>query len=330
MKPVKVIVVDDSLFMRELVHKELEKDINIKVVAKAADPFEASRQIVQFHPDVLLVDVFMDRMNGIDFIQQLLPQYFLPVIMMSSEPKMRESAEQIKTVTFFDKPKETDAKGTELFFNLIRAKIRAIINQEDFNQDKVAIASNKLIAIGASTGGAEAIETVIKNLPSAMPPLVIAQHMPPKFTTSFTERLNSLCRLSVKEAVNGDMLIAGHVYIAPGGYHMTLTSAGGKYGVSCVENTTGSPICPSVDILFDSVGHYAGNSNTLGILLTGMGKDGAKGLKMMYEQGCHTIGQDEQSSIVYGMPKAAFDLGAVEKQLPLQMISAAISDFVWK
>lgn len=330
MKPVNVIIVDDSLLLREVVSKELEKDINMHVVSKAADPFEARDQILQHKPDLLIVDVFMDKMNGIDFIKQLLPQYFLPVIMMSSVPEMRVEAEKINTVSFFDKPKENDAKANERFFNLIRAKVRAIVNEEKFHAEQIEKASDMLVAIGASTGGAEAIETVLKGLPSGMPPIVIAQHMPPKFTTSFTERLNNLCSLSVKEAENNDTPIPGHVYVAPGGYHMTLRSVAGKLSLSCSENVTNSPICPSVDMLFESVAKVCPGKNTLGILLTGMGKDGALGLQQMRNAGCRTIGQDEQSAVVYGMPKAAFEMGAVEKQLPLKKIPTAIKDFVNK
>jgi two-component system chemotaxis response regulator CheB len=329
MKPAKVMIVDDSLLLREALHKELSKDANIHVVAKAADPYEASKQIVELLPDVLIVDVFMDKMNGIDFVKQLLPQYFLPVLMISSKAYMRAEAEKIPTVTFFDKPREGGAKTSEHFYNLLRAGIRAAINRETLDQQKLATVARKLIAIGASTGGAEAIEKILKELPSLMPPILIAQHMPPRFTTTFTDRLNKLSKLSVKEAEDHDPLIPGQVYVAPGGYHMSLKQIGGQLGISCAPNQTENPVCPSVDILFDSVARYADGPNTLGVLLTGMGRDGANGLKAMFDTGCMTLGQDEQSCVVYGMPKAAQDLGAVRQELPAQQMPKAILDFAW-
>lgn len=330
MKPAKVMIVDDSLLLREALHKELSKDANIHVVAKAADPYEASKQIVELLPDVLIVDIFMDRMNGIEFVRQLLPQYFLPVLMISSKPYMRAEAERIPTVTFFDKPREGGTRTSEHFYNLLRAGIRAAMNRETLDQQKLITVERKLIAIGASTGGAEAIEKILKDLPAIMPPILIAQHMPPKFTTTFTSRLNTLSKLSVKEAEDHDALIPGQVYVAPGGYHMSLKQIGGQLGVSCVPNLTENPICPSVDILFESVARYTEGPSTLGVLLTGMGKDGANGLKAMFDNGCMTLGQDESSSVVYGMPKAAQDLGAVRQELHVEQISKAILDFAWE
>lgn len=329
MKPAKVMIVDDSLLLREALHKELSKDANIHVVAKAADPYEASKQIVELLPDVLIVDVFMDKMNGIDFVKQLLPQYFLPVLMISSKPYMRVEAEKIPTVTFFDKPREGGAKTSEHFYNLLRAGVRAAVNRETLDQQKLAAVERKLIAIGASTGGAEAIERILKELPSLMPPILIAQHMPPRFTTTFTGRLNRLSKLSVKEAEDHDPLIPGQVYVAPGGYHMSLKQIGGQLGISCVPNQTENPICPSVDILFESIARYSDGPNTLGILLTGMGRDGANGLRAMFDVGCQTLGQDEQSCVVYGMPKAALELGAVRQELSTQQMPKAIMDFAW-
>lgn len=329
MKPAKVMIVDDSLLLREALHKELCKDANIQVVSKAADPYEASKQIVELLPDVLIVDVFMDRMNGIDFVKQLLPQYFLPVLMISSKPYMRAEAEKIPTVTFFDKPREGGAKTSEHFYNLLRAGIRAAMGRETLDQKKLASVEHKLIAIGASTGGAEAIEKILRELPALMPPILIAQHMPPKFTTTFTARLNSFSRVSVKEAEDHDALIPGQAYVAPGGYHMSLKQMGGQLGLSCMPNQTESPVCPSVDMLFESVARYAEGQNTLGILLTGMGRDGANGLKAMLDTGCMTIGQEASSCVVYGMPKAAMDLGAVQRELSVGEIAKAIIDFAW-
>lgn len=328
MKAMKAMIVDDSLMFREILHQELERDVNIKVVAKAADAFDAGKRIVEHKPDVLIVDVIMDKLNGIDFVKQLLPQYYLPVIIVSSDHAKRAEAESIPKVAFVEKPKEADLRRTQLFFSRILTRIRAIANQEEYSERHVEKISDRIMAIGASTGGAEAIETVLKDLPSAMPPIVISQHMPPKFTKSFAERLNSHCRLSVKEAEDGDLLIPGQVYIAPGGYHMSVRSRNDRYVVSCEENVSGSPICPSVDVLFHSVATAAGRMAT-GVLLTGMGRDGADGLAHMRRMGANTIGQDEASSVVYGMPKAAYDLGAVETQLSLQRIAKQMTDLAW-
>lgn len=319
MKLTKVIVVDDSLLVREILQQELERDVSIKVVAKVADAFEARKKIIECNPDVLIVDVIMDKMSGIEFVQKLLPQHFVPVIMISADPSKRAPSEKIDSVVFFDKPQEGRLRHAEDFFAQLITQIKLIANNEEGVCDCERIAS-KLIAIGASTGGAEAIEQILTALPPIMPPILISQHMPPKFTHTFAARLNTLCRLSVKEAQPGDVLIPGQVYVAPGGYHMSVKKREKKYIINCDENIDGSAICPNIDTLLTSVASAA-NKDAVGVLLTGMGKDGAAGLKKMRDAGSITIGQDRDSSVIYGMPKIAHELGAVQQQLPLSRIA---------
>lgn len=329
MKQVKVMIVDDSLLFREIMAQEISQDVNVKVVGKASDAIEASRRIADLMPDVLIVDVIMDKLDGIDFVKQLLPQYYVPVIMVSSQKINRERAEAIPSVTFFQKPTESLLRHTDLFFNTILAKIRTQANQESFSLDKAARVNNRLVAMGASTGGAEALETVLTALPSTMPPIVISQHMPPKFTRSFAERLNTLCRLSVKEAVDREVLIPGQVYIAPGGYHMSVRRRGNRFVVQCELSESSGQVTPNIDILLQSAAAAAGE-HAVGVLLTGMGRDGAAGLMQMRQAGAVTIGQDEASSVIYGMPKAAYDIGAVDMQVPLGSVAKKITELVWK
>lgn len=319
MKTTSALIVDDSLLFREKLQQELERDINIRVVAKAADAYEAGRKITELAPDVVIVDVVMDGMDGIAFVRQLLPQYDVPVILISAHESVAPRARSIPGVQFLPKPADGNASAAELFYDQLRMWVRAAANQEPYDAGRAARLSSRLIAIGASTGGAEALESLLTALPSSMPPIVIAQHMPAAFTRSFAQRLNGRCRLSVKEAEDGDVVVAGQVYVAPGGKHMTIWRRNTRFSVSCEDNVSGSPICPCIDLLFQSVAS-AVKSAAIGVLLTGMGRDGAEGLKQIRDAGGKTIGQDEASSVIYGMPKAAFDLGAVSMQLDLRGI----------
>ena len=326
MKPIQVLILDDSLLFREMLHQELERDINIKVAAKTGDVFEASRQITELTPDVLIVDVYLDNMNGIEFVKQLLPQYYIPVIIVSGDGSKRSEAEDCGAVAFFEK--SPNMQRDNIFFRNVTAKIKSIANPDSqvFDMNKM---NSKVIAVGASTGGAEAIETVLKDLPPVMPPLIISQHMPAGFTRTFAERLNNTCRLSVKEAKDGDVLIPGQAYISPGGFHMSIRGRDGRYQICCMQNTQGNPICPSVDTLFASVADAAGISG-IGVILTGMGRDGTVGMKKMRDAGCFTIGQNEASAVIYGMPKSAYEAGAVSVQLPLGKIAKKLVEIINK
>ena len=323
MRNIKVLLLDDSLISREYIYKELERDINIHVVAKASNIYEARDKIVALRPNIMVSDVHIGQVSGLEFAKQLLPQYYMPVIAVSSDYTYKDIAESVNGVSFVSKPASIgNGLESDLFCRRLIAKIKSIANNDEPGIDTEKTYS-KLITIGASTGGAETLEAVLSGLPPVLPPIVISQHMPPLFTRSFADRLNGKLKLSIKEAENGDLLIPGQVYIAPGGYHTTVVKRDKRYQLSLELNDSGSKLCPSVDKMFCSVADAAGE-DAVGIILTGMGKDGAAGLLAIRNAGGHTIGQDEQSSIIYGMPKAAFDLGAVEMQLPLERISNRI------
>lgn len=333
LKKIRVLVIDDSLLFREVLAKGIERDPGIEVVGTAADPFIARDMILQFEPDVLTLDVEMPKMNGIEFLKKLMPQYPLPVVVVSSTNDRVFDALNAGAVDFVAKPNLMKQEGLESFISqlIITIKIASVakINRENVitdtsRNDSSAVRGYELIAIGASTGGTEAIYNIIKMLPNDLPGIVIVQHMPPVFTKMYAERLNNTCSLFVKEAENGDIISPGKVLIAPGEFHMKVTrSRDGSYYVECKRGDRVNGHCPSVDVLFNSISEIRGISS-IGIILTGMGYDGAKGLLNMRRNGAFTIGQDEQSSVVYGMPKVAYDIGAVQRQEPLYRIPDTI------
>lgn len=330
-RKIKVLVVDDSIIFRELLSKGIASDPEIEVVAKASDPFEARDKILEFQPDVMTCDIEMPKMNGIEFVRKLLPQYPLPVIMVSTVSNAVFDAMSAGAVDFVTKPSGSTQSTNEFINELIskiktasQAKIpiiRKTITNNAAYQEKFDSAN--IIAIGASTGGTEAIYNVLKNLPSNIPGIVIVQHIPPVFSRMFAERLDSQTNLKVKEAETGDYLERGKVIIAPGDRHITVKKIGDRYKIDCVQSDKVNGHCPSVDVLFESVAKEAKNQ-AIGIILTGMGSDGAKGLLSMKRNGAFTIGQDEASSVVYGMPKVAYNIGAVNKQVPLNNIPALL------
>ena len=313
MKKIRVIVLDDSLFVREAARRELERDCNISVVGSAANPYDARDLIVELQPDILLCDVYLGATNGIDFVKRLLPQYYIPVIFISSDINNKAAAEGVNAKAFVLKPVADDRHRTDLFYRELICTIKSIVLDTPL-PPAIDRLDESLVAIGASTGGADAIETLIKGLPPIMPPIVIAQHMPPQFTRNFAERINSTGRLSVKEAEEGDLLIPGQVYVSPGAYNMVLRNSAGRHYIVLEEPKNPKVACPNIDTLFQAATAGYGEK-ALGILLTGMGRDGAEGLKAMHDAGAVTFGQDENSSVVYGMPKAAYELGAVDMQL---------------
>ena len=334
-KKIKVLIVDDSIVFREMLARGISVDPAIEVVGTAANPYEASDLITELEPDVLTVDVEMPRMNGIEFVRRLMPQYPIPVVMISALNTAVFEALQAGAVDFVGKP---DSKSTERTVNAFvneliikikiasTAKVGAKKSELKYSQSitSVGASSNKkIVAIGASTGGTEAINYIIKNLPADMPGILVVQHMPPVFTRMFAERLNDICPLEVKEAQDGDQISPGLVLIAPGEYHMSIAHTGTNYTVKCKPGERVNGHCPSVDVLFHSVADQY-KANSVGIILTGMGYDGAKGLLAMRQNGARTIGQDERTSVVYGMPKVAFNIGAVERQSSLEKIPALI------
>lgn len=327
-KKIRVMVLDDSLVFREVLARGIASDIDIEVVAKAVDPFDARDKILEFHPDVMTCDVEMPKMNGIEFLRRLLPQYSLPVIVVSAISDAVFDAMNVGAVDFVTKPNVQSPQSVEVFIKDLIAKIKIASNAKVLNTNTIVHeylstlkTSNmeKVIAIGASTGGTEAVFSILKYLPPNMPGILIVQHIPPQFSKMFAERLNNQTCFTVKEAETGDYLDSGKVFVAPGDQHMKIKKIGDKYKIEVFKGDKVNGHCPSVDVLFDSVATEC-KSDAIGIILTGMGYDGAKGLLSMKRKGARTIGQDEASSVVYGMPKVAYDVGAVEKQASLEKI----------
>ncbi len=332
MQRIKVLIVEDSIVFRELLVQNLNKDPAIQVVATARDPFEARDKILAYKPDVMTLDVELPRMNGIEFLRKLMPQYPLPVVVISSLSDKVFDAMSAGAVDFVAKPAVSSRMQLEDFIKnelLVKIKIASTakisnIKRTAFAQEQQYLSvknSNHLVAIGASTGGTEAICSVVKDYGTDIPGIVCVQHMPPGFTQMYAKRLNDQCRIQVKEAETGDRVLPGHMLIAPGGdRHMRLVKVNGGYQVEVKAGPKVNGHCPSVDVLFDSVAKVA-RSDAVGIILTGMGGDGAKGLLAMRKAGARTIGQDESTCVVYGMPKVAYDLGAVEYQEKLPDIA---------
>ncbi|WP_176503353.1 chemotaxis response regulator protein-glutamate methylesterase [Cobetia sp. 5-11-6-3] len=380
---IRVLCVDDSALIRELMAEIINAQPDMQVVATAPDPLVARDLIKRHDPDVLTLDVEMPRMDGLDFLERLMRLRPMPVVMVSSlterggEITLR--ALELGAVDFVSKPRLGIRGGMLEYAETIADKIRAAararirpvgravtspsaggaqadsvlsnstlsnpaqsnpypssladrsfaasVSQGTVSAPAAAVASRrpllsseKLIAVGASTGGTEAIRAVLQSLPADAPAILVTQHMPPGFTRSFAERLNGLCRIAVKEAAHGERILPGHAYIAPGDAHLTLSRSGANYVVTLDQRPPVNRHRPSVDVLFDSVARVAGR-NAVGVILTGMGRDGARGLLQMREAGAHTIAQDEQSCVVYGMPREAVELGAAESVLPLSRIS---------
>lgn len=340
-KKIRVLVVDDSLVFREVIQRGLSSDPAIEVVATAQDPFDARDKILQYKPDVMTCDVEMPRMNGIEFIRRLLPQYVIPIVVVSSVSEAVFDAMKAGAVDFVTKPDVSSVGSVEAFIKeMIRiikiASQAKVVGAEAVHDKRLVVGraeeaknTGRIVAIGASTGGTEAIFRVLKSLPADMPGIVIVQHIPSKFSRMFAERLDHSVPFTVKEAQNGDRVEPGRVLIAPGDHHIRVKRIGDSYKVECFQGDKVNGHCPSVDVLFESVAKEAGN-RAIGVIMTGMGYDGAKGLLAMRRKGARTIGQDEKSSVVYGMPKVSFEIGAVEKQVSLAEIPIALLSMLAK
>lgn len=327
-----MLVVDDSIVFREMLVQNLSKDPAIQIVATAGDAFAARDAILAHHPDVMTLDIELPRMNGIEFLRKLMPQYPQRTVVISSLSDKVFDALNAGAVDFVAKPAVSNRAQLEDFVKndlLVKVKIAAAaqignVRKTAMVQEQSHLSVNKsnlIVAIGASTGGTEAILSVVKEFGTDIPGIVAVQHMPPGFTKMYAKRLNDNCRIQVKEAETGDRVIPGRMLIAPGGdRHMRLVKVSGEYRVDIKPGPKVNGHCPSVDVLFDSVAKTAG-ADAVGIILTGMGGDGAKGLLAMRRAGARTIGQDESTCIVYGMPKVAYDLGAVERQDKLSDIA---------
>lgn len=341
--PIRVLVVDDSVLFRTKMQLSLSDDKDITVIGGAANASEAMQKILDLNPDVVTLDVEMPGMSGIDFLKELLPRRSVPVVVVSSLPINALDALDAGAVDFVRKPVAGIAGSLDKFLQEMREKIRiaskAKVRPTLTTNTVAAILSNSppiikarkdtVIAIGASTGGTEAIIKVVKDLPPSTPGILIVQHMPANFTGLYAQRLDKICKMEVKEAKDYDRLSAGRIILAAGEYHMTLKKDKEGYYIRSRPGERVSGHCPSVDVLFDSVADTAGK-NSIGVLLTGMGADGAKGLLKMRELGCHTIGQDRGSCVVYGMPMEAKKLGAVVKELPVDQISREIINHLRK
>ena len=332
MRVIRVLVVEDSMFFRELLVHNLSRDPAIQVVATAKDPFEARDAILQYRPDVMTLDVELPRMNGIEFLRKLMPQFPLRVVVISALSDKVFDALNAGAVDFVAKPSISDRRQLEEFiYKELLPKIKIASTARIGNVNRAApnplmqrYASkdrNIIVAIGASTGGTEAVCSVVKEFGPDIPGIVVVQHMPPGFTNMYAKRLDHECRIRVREAQTGDQVLPGQLLLAPGGdRHMRIVKVGSGYQVECRQGPKVNGHCPSVDVLFESVAKAAGR-DALGIILTGMGGDGAKGLLAMRKAGARTIGQDESTCVVYGMPKVAYDIGAVEYQEKLYDIA---------
>ena len=341
---IKVLVVDDSAIVRQKFTEELSKAPDIEVVGAAPDPYVARDMIMSLKPDVLTLDIEMPRMDGLTFLKHIMAKHPMPVIVVSSLTTkggtMAMEALENGAVEVLAKPGGSFSVGemSAQLIDKIRAasKVRFFARQSPTAKSSSTVSmsgkaltqtTNKIIAIGASTGGTEALSVVLAQLPPGCPGIVVTQHMPPHFTKTFADRLNTICHVKVKEAADNDSVVPGTCLIAPGNFHMLLKRSGARYHV---EVKTGPMIHhqrPAVDVMFNSVAKYAGG-NAVGVILTGMGADGAAGLKAMKEAGAKTIAQDEESCVVFGMPKEAIKTGCVDKVMSLKKISQGIMDML--
>ncbi|MEM9675202.1 MAG: chemotaxis response regulator protein-glutamate methylesterase [Bacteroidota bacterium] len=338
MSIIKVLVVDDSAVVRQSLTHVLNSDEAIEVISVASDPFVAVKKISKQVPDVITLDIEMPRMDGITFLQRIMSQHPIPVVIISSltanGSELAIRALELGAVDIIQKNTlsvDTFSENAQQIIDIVKAAGKSVIRRKARFQQvhqapvskvktSLTVTSNKVIGIGASTGGTEAIKTVLEQMPIDCPGIVIVQHMPEIFTRSFAERLNSLCKIEVKEAKDGDSILRGRALIAPGNYHMEVRRSGSKYYVHVRSGESVNRHRPSVDVLFHSMAKHAGR-NAVGMIMTGMGADGAKGLLAMHNVGAFTLAQDEKSSVVYGMPKEAVKLGAVDKVAALNMLA---------
>ncbi len=347
MGKIRVLIVDDSAVVRQSLSSIIATDPQLEVMGTAADPFFAAQKIAEEIPDVITLDVEMPRMDGLTFLKKIMSQHPIPVVIISSltakgtETGMK--ALELGAVEIITKPQMDTRRFIEEskigICDAIKAAAMARVRRHSvveprpvgpkYSADAILSAARPdtsmikttemVIAVGASTGGTEALTKFLKAMPVDCPGIVIVQHMPEKFTTSFANRLNDLCRINVKEAENGDAVIRGHALIAPGNFHVLLKRSGARYYVEKREGPLVNRHRPSVDVLFRSTARYAG-ANAVGVIMTGMGDDGAKGLLEMKQAGARTVAQDEKTCVVFGMPKEAIKLGAADKVLPIDQI----------
>ena len=353
MDKIKVLIVDDSALVRQTLVSILESDPQIEIVGVAADPYIAVDKIKECVPDVITLDIEMPRMDGLTFLKKLMSQHPIPVVVISTltekgtdsallaleygavevlaKPKVNtkilleqskiELCDKVKAAALSNVKRRTFSARTVSSEVAPKLSADAVIGKR--TSTSMIQTTEMVIAVGASTGGTEALRVFLEGFPADCPGIVIVQHMPEMFTKQFAQRLNTLCKVTVKEAENGDKVLRGHVLLSPGGKHMMLKRSGAIYHVEIVDGPLVNRHKPSVDVLFRSVARYAGK-NVIGVILTGMGDDGAKGMLEMKEGGAHTIAQDEASCVVFGMPKEAIKLGGADKVMPLIEMSKYI------
>jgi len=333
---IRVLVVDDSAVVRRIITEELSKFEDIEVVGGAIDPYMAREKIAQLRPDVLTLDIEMPRMDGLSFLDKLMKHFPLPVVVVSSlAPENSENALRalsLGAVEIVSKP-GSQFSAPDVQKELVRAirtaaKARVFARKDKIEEKTVNFkpqleTTHKIIAIGASTGGTQAVEKVLTQFPANSPGTIVVQHMPAGFTASFADRLNKICKIEVREARNGDSVAPGVALIAPGNYHLLLQRSGASYSVVLKNGPAVHYQRPSVDVMFQSVARNAGK-NAVGVILTGMGADGAAGMLQMHETGARTIAQDEDSCVVFGMPKEAIKVGGVDEIISLQQIPQGI------
>jgi two-component system chemotaxis response regulator CheB len=344
-KKIKVLCVDDSALIRSLMTEIINSQPDMTVVATASDPLVARDLVKQHNPDVMTLDVEMPRMDGLEFLEKLMRLRPMPVVMVSSLTERGSEAAlralELGAIDFVTKPRLGIRDGLLSYTDLIAGKIRIAAAAKLLPAKRATsgvsltqvmdapmlrsplLSTEKLIIIGASTGGTEAIREILQPLPPDSPGILIAQHMPAGFTHSFAQRLNGLCRIVVSEAVHGERILPGHAYIAPGGFHLSLTRSGANYVAQVDQEPPVNRHRPSVDVLFDSAAKHAGK-NAIGVILTGMGRDGAEGLLRMRQAGAHTLAQDEASCVVFGMPREAIAMGAANEVVALPEMSQRV------
>ncbi len=346
---IKVMLVDDSAVVRQAITKILDSDAGIEVIEACQDPYIAAKKLRHVIPDVIVLDVEMPRMDGITFLQKIMSQHPIPVIICSTLVEKGANttikALEYGAVDIIQKPtigtKKFLEEASVLFTDAVKAAAKVSVKKLTTRTRQIAPkltadailsgASGKamskttesIIVIGASTGGTEAVRSVLEAMPQDAPGIIVVQHMPQGFTASFAQRLNECCKINIKEACDGDSVLRGHALIAPGNYHTLLKRSGARYFVEVRDGPLVARHRPSVDVLFRSAARYAG-SNVVAAILTGMGDDGAAGMKEMHDTGTYTIAQDEKTSVVYGMPAAAVKQGGVDKILPLNLIAGEL------
>ena len=339
---ITVLIVDDSALIRRLMTEILSSDPDIEVIGVAPDPYVAREKIKQLNPDVITLDVEMPRMDGLDFLEKIMRLRPMPVVMVSAltqkGAEITVQSLEMGAVDVIAKPTLDIERSWPAVASEIVGKVKAAaqshlqgvrapggVKSSDKISKRRFKGSNQVVAIGASTGGVMALKEIILNLPADAPPILIAQHLPEMFVRQFAARMNNSSRLQILEATQNAKVIPGHVYISPGDRNLQLARSGAQFICSLHDPKSGTGITPSVDALFTSVAKNAG-SNAIGVILTGMGRDGAKGLLKMRQAGALTLGQSEASSMIYGMPKAAYEIGAVERQMSLEAIAEFLLD----